>query len=514
MEAQTPDTVLVVDDERFVRELCVEIIASEGYRVLAAPDADEGLRLAREEPVGAILLDLMLPRTSGFEALQILGREQPDIPVVIMTAHSSQSRVIDLLKLGAYDFLLKPFEPGDLIYATRRALERHHLLMENKRLVRELQDRVQAQTLEINRGRQLLENIISRMGSGLLVTDRDGRIWMINQHGQATLGVTPDQVVGKRLLDVFPGAGPLLEVQVDTILRELDLPSLDGRSVPLGFNNSRLLDAGGQPEGTIIIFRDLSDLRAIRAEARRKDRLAAIGELAAGVAHEIRNPLFGISSVTQILMTEVKFDPVHQELLGAMQAEIKRLNVLVEDLLHYSRPSKLQRAPQALEQIWDEILELAREELAGAKVQVIRDIGDGLPKVPADGDKLRQVFLNLLKNAIQATPPGGRITIRLQRAPRGALPAPVQRSLELQAGAGEPSREYLVSVVADTGVGIPAADLDRVFDLFFTTKSTGSGLGLAICRRIVEDHGGAIGIESAEQVGTTVAVALPLSAAS
>lgn len=514
MEAQKPDRVLVVDDERFVRELCAEIIAGEGYQVLAAPDADEGLRLARQEPVGAILLDLMLPRTSGFEALQILVREQPDVPVVIMTAHSSQSRVIDLLKLGAYDFLPKPFEPSDLIYATRRALERHHLLTENKRLVQELQDQVQAQTLEINRGRQLLENIISRMGSGLLVTDRDGRIWMINQHGQTTLGVTPDQVVGKRLLDVFPGAGPLLEVQVDTILRELDLPSLDGRSVPLGFNNSRLLDAEGQPEGTIVIFRDLSDLRAIRAEARRKDRLAAIGELAAGVAHEIRNPLFGISSVAQILLTEVKFDPVHQELLAAMQAEIKRLNVLVEDLLHYSRPSKLQRTPQALEQIWDEILGLAREEIAGAKVQVIRDIGDGLPKVPADGDKLRQVFLNLLKNAIQATPPGGRLTIRLQRAPRGALPASVQHSLELQAGAGEPSREYLVSVVADTGVGIPAADLDRVFDLFFTTKSTGSGLGLAICRRIVEDHGGAIGIESTEQVGTTVTVALPLSAAS
>ncbi|HWT78645.1 MAG TPA: response regulator, partial [Candidatus Methylomirabilis sp.] len=119
MEAQTPDTVLVVDDERFVRELCVEIIAGEGYRVLAAPDAEEGLQIVRKEPVGAILLDLMMPRTSGFEALQVLSREQPDIPVVIMTAHSSQSRVIDLLKLGAYDFLPKPFEPSDLIYATR-----------------------------------------------------------------------------------------------------------------------------------------------------------------------------------------------------------------------------------------------------------------------------------------------------------------------------------------------------------------------------------------------------------
>ena len=513
MEIQTPAvsyTVLVVDDERFVRELCVEIIAGEGYRVLSAPDADEGLRLVKEGPVGAILLDLMLPRISGFEFLQILGREVPDIPVVIMTAHSSQSRVIDLLKLGAYDFLPKPFDPSDLIYAIRRALERHHLLTENKRLLQELQDRVQAQTLEINRSRQLLENIISHMGSGLLVTDRDGQIWMINQHGQATLGVTTDQLVGKRLLDLFPSAGPLMDVQVGSILRELDFPSPDGRTVPLGFNNSRLLDAAGQPEGTIIIFRDLSDLRAIRAEARRKDRLAAIGEVAAGVAHEIRNPLFGISSVTQILLTEVKFDAVHQELLAAMQAEIKRLNGLVEDLLDYGRPSKLQRAPQALEQIWDEILGLAKEELVEAKVEVARDIEDGLPTVLADGDKLRQVFLNLLKNAIQATSPGGRITIRLHRAARTALPAPVQHNLELQAGAGETPSEYLASVITDTGVGIPAADLDRVFDLFFTTKSTGSGLGLAICRRIVEDHGGAIGIESREQLGTTVTVAVPL----
>jgi two-component system nitrogen regulation sensor histidine kinase GlnL len=153
---------------------------------------------------------------------------------------------------------------------------------------------------------------------------------------------------------------------------------------------------------------------------------------------------------------------------------------------------------------------MAREELAGAKVQLSREIEDGLPPVPADGDKLRQVFLNLLKNAIQATLPGGRITIRLQRASRAALPPTVQRSLDLQAGAGEPSRKYVVSVVADTGVGIPAAELDRVFDLFFTTKSTGSGLGLAICRRIVEDHGGAIGIQSTEREGTTVTVVLPL----
>jgi two-component system nitrogen regulation sensor histidine kinase GlnL len=513
MEPQTSppnETILVVDDERFVRELCVEIIAGEGYRVLAAQDADEGLRLARQEDVGAILLDLMMPRMSGFDALQILGLELPEIPVVVMTAHSSQSRVIDLLKMGAYDFLAKPFEPSDLIYSTRRAVERHRLFKENKRLLRELQDQVQAQTLEISRGRQLMENIISHMGSGLLVTDRDGKIWMINNLGQETLGVTGTQMVGQRIQDRFPGTEPLLEVKVGSVLRELDLTRPDGRIVPLGFNNSVLLDASGQPEGTIIIFRDLSELRAIRAEVRRKDRLAAIGEVAAGVAHEIRNPLFGISSVTQILLTEVKFGQVHQELLAAMQAEIKRLNTLVEDLLDYGRPSKLQRIHQAVEQIWEEILGLAKEEVAEANVKVTREFQEGLPPVLADGNKLRQVFLNLLKNAIQATPPGGQVTIRLSWTTRSALPAPVQRGLALQVGDGDPSTVYVVSQVIDTGVGIPAADLERIFDLFFTTKSAGSGLGLAICRRIVEDHGGAIGVESAEHAGSTFTVALPL----
>jgi two-component system nitrogen regulation sensor histidine kinase GlnL len=389
-------------------------------------------------------------------------------------------------------------------------VERHRLFKENKRLLRQLQDQVQAQTREISRGRQLMENIISHMGSGLLVTDRDGKIWMINNLGQETLGVTGTQMVGKRIQDLFPGTEPLLEVKVGSVLRELDLTRPDGRTVPLGFNNSVLLDASGQPEGTIIIFRDLSDLRAIRAEVRRKDRLAAIGEVAAGVAHEIRNPLFGISSVTQILMSEVKFGQVHQELLAAMQAEIKRLNTLVEDLLDYGRPSKLQRTHQAMDQIWEEILGLAKEEVAEAKVKVTRDFQEGLPPVLADGNKLRQVFLNLLKNAIQATPPGGEITIRLFRTTLAALPAPVQRGLALHVGDGDPSTVYVVSQVIDTGVGIPAADLERIFDLFFTTKSTGSGLGLAICRRIVEDHGGAIGVESVEHAGSTFTVALPL----
>jgi two-component system nitrogen regulation sensor histidine kinase GlnL len=504
------NTVLVVDDERIVRELCTTTLADEGYRVLAAEDAEAGLRLARQEPVGAILLDLILPGMSGFDALRTLTQEVPEAPVVVMTAYSSESRVIDLLKLGAYDFLLKPFEPANLTYAIRRALERHRLLVERWQVVRNLREQVDSQTRALARGRQLLQNVIEHMGSGLLVTDRDGRIWMVNQQGEQILGVSAAQAVGQRLLDLFPGAGPLLDERGGSASRELDLATPGGRTIPLGFDRSHLRAASGQAEGTIILVRDLTEMRAIQAEARRKERLATIGEVVAGVAHEIRNPLFGISSVVQILATEVKFDPAHQDLLAAMQAEIKRLSSLVEDLLHYGRPSRLDLSPHSLEQIWDEILGLAKEELAAARVEVTRDVAGHLPPVLADGDKLRQVFLNLLRNSVQATSPGGQIAIRLHRTPAGDLPAGIRRSLALPASDQAAPREYVVSVVADTGAGIPAAALDRVFDLFFTTKSTGSGLGLPICRRIVEDHAGAIGIESTERVGTTVTVALPM----
>jgi PAS domain S-box-containing protein len=502
--------VLVVDDERFWREVCTELISGQGFRVLTAPDAAEGLRLARQQPVGVILLDLILPGASGLEALQVLSAELPDIPVIIMTAHSSESRVRDSLKLGAYDFLLKPLQSDDLLHSIRRAMERHRLFSENRGLLRELQEQVQSQSAEMTRDRQLTDKIISHMASGLLLTDQAGRVRRLNQQGEKTLGITEAQAAGQHLAVLFPGAEALLDVRAGIVARELDLERPDGQTVPLGFNNTLLLDSQGRPEGTIVIFRDLSDVRALQAEVRRKERLAAIGEVASGVAHEIRNPLFGISSVAQILLTEVHFDPVHQELLAAMQAEIARLNTLVEGLLDYGRPSKLQRTPQALDQIWDEILGLAREELATSRLSVARDVEGNLPLVPADGNKLRQVFLNLLKNAIQATPPGGHLTIRLRLARRHELPAPIQHGLALRGGDGHDLREYVTCALSDTGVGISEANLEKVFDLFFTTKSSGSGLGLAICRRIVEDHGGAIAIQSRELEGSTVIVALPV----
>ncbi|MBI3002130.1 MAG: response regulator [candidate division NC10 bacterium] len=517
------EAVLVVDDERLMRDLCAEILSGAGFAVRTARDAREGLARLAEEPVAVLRLDVMLPNMGGLEALRVVADRFPLMPVVMITAYTSQQSAIEALKAGAYDYLPKPFQREDLIRAVSRAAERHHLLKENARLVadlqakvselstlyalsenfaRELEHRVKERTEALRRNQRLVESIIANMASGLLVTDTVGHITLINRQGEQTLRRDRQEILGQHLSDLFPGAEAMLEVPAEPVQQEITLPTTDGGQIPLGFSSSFLLDDEERREGVIVVFRDLSEIKALQEEILRKDRLAAIGRVAAGVAHEIRNPLFGITSVAQILNNEVEYGPAHRELVTAMLSESRRLNALVNDLLLYGRPSSLERRPVELGQVWEEILGLQREELQARGVTFRREIPPDFPAVPVDPDKMKQVFLNLLKNAVEATPPGGAVTVALR-----LRPAQVGRRR------GGPGRSRFAEIaLSDTGCGIPAADRERIFDLFHTTKPRGSGLGLAICRRLVEDHGGRILVDSKEGEGSTFTVLLPLEA--
>lgn len=518
------EAVLVVDDERLMRDLCAEILSGAGFAVRTARDAREGLARLAEEPVAVLLLDVMLPNMGGLEALRVVTERFPLMPVVMITAYTSEQSAIEALKAGAYDYLPKPFQREDLIRAVSRAAERHHLLKENARLVadlqakvselstlyalsenfaRELEHRVKERTEALRRNQRLVESIITNMASGLLVTDTVGHITLINRQGEQTLRRDRQEILGQHLFDLFPGAEAMLEVPTEPVQQEIALPTPDGGQIPLGFSSSFLLDDEQRREGVIVVFRDLSEIKALQQEILRKDRLAAIGRVAAGVAHEIRNPLFGITSVAQILNDEVEYGPAHRELVTAMLSESRRLNALVNDLLLYGRPSSLDRRPVDLGQVWEEILGLQREELQARSVTFRREIPPDFPAVPVDPDKMKQVFLNLLKNAVEATPPGGAVTVALR-----LRPAQVGRRR------GGPGRSRFAEIaLSDTGCGIPSADRERIFDLFYTTKPRGSGLGLAICRRLVEDHGGRILVDSKEGEGSTFTVLLPLEAA-
>ncbi len=347
-----------------------------------------------------------------------------------------------------------------------------------------LENMVKIRTTELNESVRLMRGILSSMSSGVVLLSREGRIKLINRQGAWILGHGHEDLVGKKLVEVVPEAAAFAGVRVGSY-DEITVRTPDGNTVPIGFTSSYYSGGEGEQEGIIVVYQDLTELKTLHAELMNKERFAAMGRVVAGVAHEIRNPLFGISAIGQIFERDLT-DPAHLELTRALLAETKRLNQLVEELLIYGRPMKLRREETDLRVLWEEVLDLHRDEHRRKGITVSGDYAVRHPVAYFDPFQIRQVFLNLLRNAIEAAPDGGSIDITMLLADN-----------------------FLLFRVADTGSGIPAQNLDHVFDLFYTTKPKGTGLGLAICRKIMEDHGGDITIESTEGRGTTVTIKLP-----
>jgi hypothetical protein len=231
----------------------------------------------------------------------------------------------------------------------------------------------------------------------------------------------------------------------------------------------------------------------------RAERLASLGELAASVAHEIKNPLAGIAGAVRILAEDMPASDPRKEIMGEILAQIRRLDGTVRDLLTFARPAQAEIGPCFLHQVLDRVLLVLAEDPAAANVRVVREYHSDLPPVSADGKLLEQVFFNLLLNAVQAM--GGQGTITL----RTALGEPSTTRTD-----GAPLGPHVEIRVMDTGPGIPAHLLREIFTPFFTTKPRGIGLGLAITRRIVEEHGGRISGGNLPGQGAMFRICLPL----
>ncbi len=250
--------------------------------------------------------------------------------------------------------------------------------------------------------------------------------------------------------------------------------------------------AQGLEESYRTLQRQADLIIEIEEQLRGAERLSAVGELSAMLAHEIRNPLGSIRGTAEILRDDFRPGEAKYEFLEILLKETDRLNRVVEDFLRLARPIDVERKTCDLVAELREVVTLLGGQAAGRQVRLELEAAD-IPPVAGDGERLRQVFFNLLLNGIQATGPGGRVAVRV---------TPVAASGDTPAG--------VELAFSDTGKGIPAADLERVFAPFFTTKEGGTGLGLAITQRIVEAHGGTIAVESEAGKGTTFRVRLPL----
>ncbi|MFH1571665.1 MAG: ATP-binding protein, partial [Gemmatimonadota bacterium] len=272
--------------------------------------------------------------------------------------------------------------------------------------------------------------------------------------------------------------------------------TLDGRRLDLSVSLSLLRSRSGAVETAVAVIQDLTERRALEADLRRRQRLSAMGELASGVAHEVRNPLNAIAVIAQRLQRE--FRPVDGEaeygqLTGTVRGEVDRVNRIVRQFLELARPPALDRRDTDLTRLLADTLRVAQSEARARRVQVEGDF-EGLGAAPVDPEQLQQALLNLLVNAIDAAAP-----VEAQ-APAGRVRLAGRR------GAGEVELS-----VADSGPGIPASERERIFDLYYTTKAAGTGLGLSLVQRIVAEHGGRIDLDTAVGRGSTFTLRLPLS---
>jgi two-component system sensor histidine kinase HydH len=273
------------------------------------------------------------------------------------------------------------------------------------------------------------------------------------------------------------------------IEKELDSPLPDGRVVPLNVTVSSLRAEDGSLWGSVVLLRDLTEVRSLKREVETSRRLASLGRLAAGVAHEIRNPLSSIKGFATYFRDRYKDHPDDQKTAEIMIHEVDRLNRVITQLLEFARPAAIQKRSTSLKSLIQHSLKMIEKQASAKQIQIRWTNPPNLGEISVDPDRINQVLLNLYLNAIEAMEHGGILSVSLTR---------------------EEDSLWVKIAVSDTGTGIGREDLEHIFDPYFTTKQSGTGLGLAIVHKIVEAHNGEVRAESEPGQGTTVSVFLPV----
>lgn len=325
--------------------------------------------------------------------------------------------------------------------------------------------------------------LIEGLPSGLLTTDLSGRILIFNRAAENIVGIPRSSAVGKDIVEIFPFIKPPMETQ-----RSEGLIAPNGDLRTIGLSISGFTDSSEHRTGYICIFQDITELKNLEAELKHKETLAAIGELSANMAHEIRNPLASLKGSIEMLKEGTLTKDHSEKLMKIALSEMDRLNKIITDFLTYSRPKEPEFFRFDLHAMLDEIIELIKSATMNTDTITIKKDFSGMNMIMADPQKLHQVFLNLGMNAIESMPAGGEVAISTRNL-----------------------KDAVLISVKDTGTGISRENLKDIFFPFFTTKDKGTGLGLAIAYRIIEGHNGKITVKSVPGQGTTFAVVLPVT---
>jgi PAS domain S-box-containing protein len=357
---------------------------------------------------------------------------------------------------------------------------------------------------------RFFRHIVSSMRNGVIAIRRDGSIALMNDEAYRIFALTREaEDVGRPFTEVLKGRPDVQRVlagafEMTTLPNRVEMRLKDIDRV-IGYTLSQVRDDGERPIGAVMFFKDLTQVEQLEERERLRDRLASLGEMAAGIAHELKNPLAGIEVMAGLLRRQVPASQDAQSLLADIISEAKLANAIVVEMLEFVRPIRLQVERTDIADVLHQAITLAESKATRGNVGVDVTVMPNLPAIEGDHHQLCQVFTNLVANAFDALDGRGRIVISATLGVMEEDPAFAQPQAPLST---------VVVDVADNGPGVPPELTDRIFNPFFTTKPQGSGLGLAIVRKIVDAHDGRIDLYSSATAGTRFRVTLPVSTAS
>jgi len=349
------------------------------------------------------------------------------------------------------------------------------------------------------------ETVIDSVGDGVIVVGTDGTITLYNPAAEEITGFSRRQALGNSFEKLFSLETTLLEMVTKTIRTGITISDHEnvvvrstGKITPVAVTCYPLMLSTGENIGAILTLKDITYIRELEAAVRQADRLSTLGTLAAGLAHEVKNPLGGIKGAAQLLERELTVDSDLREYTRVMIRETERIDRIIRELLDLASPRGLKLRPVNLHKVLGDILLLQKQAVGNRDISFIKQFDPSIPDIMADEEMVTRLLLNLIRNAIDAMGESGCLTV-------------VSRVLsDYHMSQNERRSRMVVIEVCDDGPGIPPEDLENIWTPFFSNKSGGTGLGLTICHKIVAEHRGMIKVESDQGHGTKFTVLLPL----
>jgi PAS domain S-box-containing protein len=502
--------VLIVDDEPSIRLTLAEFVRREGFEPLAAADAAQAAVLFGEG-VEVAVVDINLPGRSGIELLRELRERDPRVPVIVITGEPNVAHLPEIVRAGAYDFLAKPVLKDAITRAVARAAERKRLDDEKRRLeeevrryAEELERRVAERTADLAAAHSFLNLVLdSSTEYAIVVLDLEYHITLFNRGAELLFGYAPAEAAGRRPRELFLDVERYGENVLQECVREADAVGIyqtemilhrrDGEEFPASVALTPIV--GGSRLGHLCVMRDLTaerraeeSLRQMQARLAHQERIAALGRVAAQVAHEVRNPLTGLQLYSMHIKTKLadRMSEAELQLADSIIETINHLSRTVEQIVNFARPLSLERRVVDLNRVVTDLLQLLGPQLAGAQVVPSVELSAEPVRGRLDESSLRSALTNLIINATQAMNGGGQLSVKTLR-----------------------DGDVLRVEIADTGVGMTREQVAKMFEAFYTTKAKGLGLGMPYAKKVIEEHGGEIVVESSPGAGTLVTIRLP-----